>query len=61
MATMTLKERVRRRCFHSLSYETAQAAGINLQQLQQICAYSYDLSDAQVEALARHFGIKEPA
>lgn len=58
---MTKAEAVKNRIWHSLSPETAAAAGLSLAELQQVIAGTVTLSEQQINALARHFGIRETA
>ena len=58
---MTKAEAVKNRIWHSLSPETAAAAGLSLAELQQVIAGTVTLSEQQIHALARHFGIRETA
>ena len=58
---MTKAEAVKNRIWHSLSPETAAAAGLSLAELQQVIAGTVTLSEQQINALARHFGIRGTA
>ena len=58
---MTKAEAVKNRIWHSLSPETAAAAGLSLAELQQVIAGTVTLSEQQINELARHFGIRETA
>ena len=54
-----LTEQVRDRVWHSLSSDTADIVGLRLDQLQQFTLGGCQLSQEQIKALARHFGIRE--
>jgi hypothetical protein len=58
---VTKAEAVKNRIWHSLSPETAAAAGLSLAELQQVIAGTVTLSEQQINELARHFGIRETA
>ena len=49
---------IRDRLWHSLSPETASVVGLSVEQLQQVLMGAQYLSQAQIDALARHFNIK---
>jgi hypothetical protein len=48
---------VRDRAWHSLSPQTAAAAGMTLAQLQQFVAGSFHPTPEQIETLSRHMGL----
>ena len=56
---MNTVELVRRRAWHSLSPQTAAAANMSLDQLQQFLLHGFTPSQQQIAALARRFGIRE--
>jgi hypothetical protein len=53
----TTVEIVRKRAWHSLSPQTAAAAGMSLAQLQQFVAGGFHPTPEQIEALARRLGL----
>jgi hypothetical protein len=55
--TITAKQ-IRDRVVHSLSPQTAAAAGIRLDELQQVVSGTYSLSQEQIDALARYFNMR---
>jgi hypothetical protein len=55
-----LTEAVRRRCWHSVSYDSAQAAGLSLQQMRMFVSRTITLTPEQIVALARYLRIEPP-
>lgn len=56
---MNIIDIVRKRAWHSLSFETAASADMSVAQLQQFLLHGFTPSPEQIEKLARHFGIHE--
>jgi hypothetical protein len=56
--SITTKEAVRRRVWHALSPQTAEATGLSIAQLQQLVVGAYAPTSEQIERLANHLGLR---
>ena len=52
-------KKLRARAWHSLSPQTAAAAGLTVEQMQQFVSGSYQPTSEQLEQLARRMGVSQ--